>query len=99
MAQAERRATDARNGSWTIAQPSYSFRASAGDTYGRPSASATCAHVTLPPITFRPLRRWSSSSSAARQPRLARRTMNGSVALVSAYVEVRATAPGMLVTQ
>ena len=36
---------------------------------------------------------------ALRQPLSARASTNGKVALFSAKVEVRATAPGMLVTQ
>ena len=40
-----------------------------------------------------------SSLSACFQPLSASASANGSVALLSAKVEVRATAPGMLVTQ
>src|SRR5262249_25925616 len=64
-----------------------------------PSASATGRQVTWPACTLRPLRKWGSSVMALRQPLSASARTNGRVALFSAKVEVRATAPGMLVTQ
>ena len=52
-----------------------------------------------PPRTFTPRERPGSPSIAASTPRSASRRMYGSVTLVSAFVEVTGTAPGILATQ
>src|SRR4029453_8685028 len=78
---------------------SVAAQSASGDVKGRPSASATGRQVTLPSCTLRPLRRCASSAIALRQPLSASASAKGRVALLSAKVEVRATAPGMLVTQ
>src|SRR5882672_10128235 len=70
-----------------------------GGVKGSPRASATGRQVSLPACTFNPLRRCGSSAMALRQPLSANAKAKGRVALFSAKVEVRATAPGMLVTQ
>src|SRR5712692_17382 len=72
--------------------------ASAGVNFSL-SASATARCVTCPSCTLSPLRRCGSRPSARRQPWSASVSTNGKVTLLSAKVEVRATAPGMLVTQ
>ena len=52
-----------------------------------------------PSWVFRPGANDWSGRSASRQPRLAISIAYGSVTLVSAYVEVCGTAPGMFATQ
>src|SRR5450759_2123088 len=76
----------------------HSMNASAG-VNPSPCASATGLQVILPPQTLRPLRKWMSSLRALRQPLSASCKMTGRVALLSANVDVRATAPGILATQ
>ena len=58
-----------------------------------------CLVGSLPLCTLRPALRCGSSRRARRQPLLASAMVKGRVALLSAKVEVRATAPGMLATQ
>ena len=60
----------------------------------RPHGDGSCR-----PETLRPLARCGSAFIAASAPWLASFRTNGSVALLSAKAEVRATAPGMLATQ
>src|SRR6185437_2189656 len=67
--------------------------------YCMPSARATAGCVIRPSSMFSPSRKCGSPSSASRHPLSAKASTNGKVAFVSAKVEVRATAPGMLVTQ
>jgi hypothetical protein len=55
--------------------------------------------VTRPRYTLRPLSRWGSSASARWYPLSANASAKGSVALLRAKAAVRATAPGMLLTQ
>jgi hypothetical protein len=74
------------------------FVAVTGLASANSTTEATAASVTWPFITLRPLRMCSSRNSAPCGPS-ARRMTNGSVALLSAYVEVRGTPPGMLATQ
>ena len=64
-----------------------------------PWAWATGSLVTAPSWVFSPRARAGSDRSASCQPWLARLTAYGRVTLVSAYVEVFGTAPGMLATQ
>src|SRR6478672_5857563 len=75
-----------------------SMNASAG-VKPSPCASATGLQVILPSQTLRPLRKWMSSFKAWRQPLSASCKVKGRVALLSAKVDVRATAPGILATQ
>ena len=75
-----------------------SMNASAG-VNSSPCASATGLQVILPSQTLRPLRKWMSSFKAWRQPLSASCKVKGRVALLSAKVDVRATAPGILATQ
>jgi hypothetical protein len=63
------------------------------------SALATASLLRRPEEILSPFRRCGSSRSACLQPLSASAKTNGSVALFSANVEVRGTAPGMLVTQ
>ena len=65
----------------------------------RRPAVATGAETSPPSKISRPARRWASSARARRQPLLASASTKGSVALLSAKVDVRGVAPGMLVTQ
>ena len=67
--------------------------------YGLPVASATSLMVTLPSITLMPWARAGSARAAATTPESATAMMYGSVALVSASVEVMGTTPAMLSTQ
>ena len=64
-----------------------------------PAPFATASLVMWPACTFRPFARCGSAFSAAFQPWSASRRAKGSVALFSAKVEVRGTAPGMFATQ
>src|SRR5262249_26844904 len=64
-----------------------------------PSACATAGCVTCPAATLRPSPKCTSSRSACFHPLSASARTYGSVALLSARVDVRATAPGMLATQ
>ena len=64
-----------------------------------PVPSATAGWVTLPSATFTPGRSPAMASIAPSTPRSASASTYGSVALVSAKVEVTGTAPGMLATQ
>src|SRR5262249_8910042 len=73
--------------------------ASCGAVYRNFKASETARYVRRPSWTLRPSRRWESSANARRTPLSASASTNGVVILLSANVEVRATAPGMLVTQ
>src|SRR5262249_1745630 len=61
--------------------------------------SATAAFVTRPPTRLIPSPNPASSAAALSKPLLAIRTAYGNVALQSAIVLVRPTAPGMFVTQ
>src|SRR3954466_5511803 len=70
-----------------------SMNASAG-VNSNPCASATGLLAILPSQTLSPFRKWMSSFKAWRQPMLARCKVKGRVALLSAKVDVRATAPG-----
>ena len=70
-----------------------------GVTASSPSASPTGGEASRPSWVASPARRCASSVAACRQPLSASATTNGSVALPSACVAVRATAPGMLATQ
>ena len=71
----------------------------AGSRYARPWASATAALTSSPATVESPRASAGSAAAAPTTPRSATRTRYGRVALVSAKVEVRATAPGMLATQ
>src|SRR5262249_22815480 len=64
----------------------------------RPSDSATPRQTTSPRQTFAPSASAGSERTAFSTPCSAMRSTKGSVVLVSAKVEVRGTAPGMLVT-
>ena len=66
---------------------------------GKPWAAATGAEIKLPAVISNPLDKQGSSLSALRQPLFARAIIKGSVALLSAIVEVRGTIPGIFVTQ
>ena len=66
---------------------------------GKPSALATGSQVIWPFHTLRPLAKCGSSASARFQPLSAIASTNGRVALLSAWVEVFGTPPGMLATQ
>src|SRR5436309_2580901 len=63
-----------------------------------PRLSATALLVMRPRCTLSPLRKCGFSSTAAK-PLLASISPNGSVALLSAWLDVTGTAPGMLATQ
>src|SRR5450759_1615356 len=65
----------------------------------RPKAAATAAYVTSPAWVLRPFASAGSARSAPCQPSSASFITYGSVAFVSAHVEVCGTAPGMLATQ
>src|SRR5207244_12797384 len=65
---------------------------------GRPNASATAAYVTLPSAMLSPLSNAGLSHNALFHPLLASCIAYGSVAFVSASVDVRGTPPGMLAT-
>ena len=73
--------------------PLQSMKASAG-VNSSSCASATGLQVILPSQILRPLRKWMSSLKARRQPLSASCKVKGRVALLSAKVDVRATAPG-----
>src|SRR5262249_45940931 len=73
--------------------------ASKRSAYGWPVASATGRYVTLPSTTLTPLASPGFSCAATATPLSATCRMYGSVALVSARVDVTGTAPGMLATQ
>ena len=62
------------------------------------NASATPAYVTFPSATLRPLSSAGLSLSACFQPLFANCAAYGSVAFVSASVDVRGTPPGMFAT-
>src|SRR5205807_5862935 len=70
----------------------------ASDVAGSPSDSATPGCTTLPPQTLTPLASTGFARTAAAAPRVASSTAYGSVAFVSAKVEVRGTSAGMLAT-
>src|SRR5262249_11663488 len=66
---------------------------------GAPSASATAGWMISPAATFSPTRSPGARASACSTPCSASAITYGSVAFVSAKVEVIGTAPGMFVTQ
>src|ERR1019366_1454961 len=74
-------------------------QAARNSRHSRLRARATASCVSLPSWTLRPCARPRSLASAWCQPWSARDLTYGSVALVKANVEVRGTAPGILVTQ
>src|SRR5262245_22812326 len=89
-----------RRGCPGLARPqSYIRSAASARTCGSFRALATALCVTWPSWTLSPLRKCGSSESARRRPDSASASTNGRVTLLSANVDVRATAPGMLVTQ
>ena len=63
------------------------------------SAAATAGCAIRPAWTLSPRARFGSALSAPGKPLSASARVKGSVALFSATAEVRATAPGLLVTQ
>ena len=67
--------------------------------YSFPSALATSGWVTVPRQTLSPALKAGSSFIAFRNPFSASARAYGKVALVSAKVDVRAKAPGILDTQ
>src|SRR2546430_2428991 len=71
--------------------------ARSGDA-GTPSAAATAAFTTSPCIVFTPDASAGSARTASATPLVASSTAYGSVAFVSAYVDVFGTAPGTLPT-
>src|SRR5690606_16689123 len=66
-----------------------------GSVKGMPNASATAEYVTLPSTMLSPFSSDAFSARARFQPLLASWMAYGSVALVSASVEVLGTPPGM----
>ena len=80
------------------ARNAYAARRRAATACTRPSASATAAFVTAPPRCSRPWPARDRRAVASATPWVASATAYGSVALVSAYVDVCGTAPGMLPT-
>src|SRR4051794_30637314 len=72
---------------------------SPGSVKGRSCASATGRLTSFPSSVLRPSRRAGSTSAAPTTPCRATRTRYGRVAEVRAWVDVRATAPGMFATQ
>ena len=67
--------------------------------YSRPCASATASYVILPSRTLTPRASAGSRATACASPCSAIASTYGSVAFVSASVEVIGTPPGMFATQ
>src|SRR6516165_1706473 len=86
-------------GPLTTAAPFHNRNTASGAVNCSFNACATARCVSFPSYTLRPLRKWGSSPSARRTPLSASARTNGRVTLLRANVDVRATAPGMLVTQ